>query len=132
MILYLDHVGVDTALREHLALLFELLQLGVRSHPHAVPRPLVGEDGRLDARLEAEDREPRLLVVGVRGVLERARLDEINVLRGFLLTGGAALLAQALADLLLAHRLLGARAGAVEVELRSLRLRRGDRRRTHG
>src|SRR6185503_5440609 len=77
-------------------------------------------------RLETQDREARLLVVGVGRVLERTRLDEINVFRAFLLTaaaalGGGALLALALFQLLVAHRLFRARQNAVEVEFRLFR-----------
>src|SRR6185503_21049223 len=89
--------------------------------PHAVPGALVGQVGRLDARLEAEDRQARLLVVRVGRVLERAGLDEINVLGDFLLTGGgAARGAQALAQLAVGDRFFRARQDLVEVELRLL------------
>src|SRR5262245_5881843 len=86
LLLYLHQAGVDVVLRQRLAGTVDLVELVVRPQAHAVPGPLVGEVRRLDARLEAEDREPGLLVVGVRRVLKRARLDEINVLRGILLT----------------------------------------------
>src|SRR6185503_888448 len=132
LVLYLDQVGLDSVLSQRLAHLVDFLDLAIRPHPHPVPGPLVGEVRRLHARLEAEDREARLLVVGVGRVLERAGLDEINVLRAFLLTGaalgGGALLALALAQFLVAHRLFRARQDAVEVELRLLR--RAARRRT--
>src|SRR6185295_5765356 len=138
-LLDLYQVRLDAVLRQRLADAVDLVQLLIRSHAHAIPGALVREVGRLDARLEAEDRQARLLVVGVGRVLERPGLDEINVLGDFLLT--AAVGAQPLAQLALGHRLLGAGQDLVEVELRLLRrvdgrgggLRQaGDRRRLAG
>src|SRR6266850_2526554 len=117
-LLDLHEARLDAVLRQGLAHPVQLFQPRVRPHAHAVPGALVGQVRRLDARLEAEDRQPRLLVVGVGGVLERARLYEINVLRAFLLT---ARLPRALTQLLLRYRLLLPREDLVEVEFRLLR-----------
>src|SRR6185503_11104713 len=78
LLLDLHQAGVDVVLRQRLADAVDLVELVVRTKAHAVPGPLVGEVRRLDARLEAEDRQPGLLVVCIRRVLKRARLDEIN------------------------------------------------------
>src|SRR5688572_11252879 len=123
-----DQAGVDSVLRQRLAYLVDLVHLLVRPQAHPVPRALVRQVGRLDARLEAENREARLLVVGVGRVLERPRLDEINVLRRILLTGRLALRRlEAIAQLLLRHRLLGPGQDLIEVELRLLRAAGGRR-----
>src|SRR5438874_11517861 len=76
LLLDLDQARVDAVLRQRLPDAVDVLDLRVRPHAHPVPGALVGQVRRLDARLEAEDRQARLLVVGVGGVLERARLDE--------------------------------------------------------
>src|SRR2546426_4031629 len=117
-LLNLHEAGVDSVLRQHLAHAVDLFKLGVRPHAYPVPGSLVGQIGGLDARIEAEDREPRLLVVGLGRILERARLDEITLLGLEKLTFRRG--AGALAQLLLAHRLLPPGQGLVEVELRPL------------
>src|SRR6185295_9048940 len=123
-LLDLHQVRLDAVLRQRLADAVDLVELLVRPHAYAIPGALVRQVGGLDARLEAEDREARLLVVGVGRVLERPGLYEINVLRHFLLTGGARG-AQPLAQLALANRLFRAGQNLVEVELWFLRRRRG-------
>jgi hypothetical protein len=71
-----------------------------------IPGALVGKVRRLDARLEAEDRERAFWLSASEGS-GTSPPDEINVLGGFLLTRRLALGgAQALARLLLGYRLL--------------------------
>src|SRR5206468_8117423 len=121
LLLYLDQARVDAVLRQRLAHPVDLVDLGIGAEAHPVPGALVGQVGRLHARLEAEDREPRLLVVGIGGVLERARLDEINVLRAFLLTARRP---RTFTQLLFRDRLLLPGQVLVEVELGLLTCRR--------
>src|SRR5262249_62392683 len=100
--------------------------LGRGPGPDAIPGALVGGVPGLDARLITQDGRARFLVVAFRRVLERPRLYEINVLRALLLT--ALRLARALAQLLLADRLLLPGEDLVEIELGLL----GDRQRGRG
>src|SRR3990172_1520770 len=114
----LDQARVDSVLRESLAHAVDLVHLAVRSQAHPVPGAFVGQARRLHARLEAEDGELRLLVVRVGRVLERARLEEVNVPDRFLLTARGA--AKLLLQLALRDRLLLPRQDLVEVEFRLL------------
>src|SRR5512146_3198418 len=71
-VLHFDHAGGDSVLGQRLSHPVDVVMFCIWTDPHAVPGPLVGPRRRLHARIDAENGELRLLVVGFGGVLERS------------------------------------------------------------
>src|SRR5262245_2079963 len=75
-----DQRGVDSVLGEGRPDAIDFIQLCKRAEANPVPDSPVGQVRRLHARDQPGEREARLQVVGVGRVLERAGLDEIEIL----------------------------------------------------
>src|SRR5882672_12179296 len=109
-----DQRNVQSVLRQLLPDAVDLVDAGVRPEAHAVPHALPRDVGGLDVRFHSHQRKPRLEVVGVGRIRERAHLEEVALLG----RAGLARLLRGLAYLALGDRLLLPWEDAVEIEPR--------------